>query len=155
MYTIGQLSKMFDLPVSTLRYYDKEGLFLDLQRTSGIRKFNDRQVEALRVIECLKKSGLEIKDIRQFMKWCDEGPSTYQKRKDMFEKQKENIEAEMEKLNRTLSMIKFKCWYYEQALKDGSEEKIQQMIPDKLPEDIQELYDEAHKGSVATEEIEQ
>ena len=73
----------------------------------------------------------------------------------MFEKQKENIEAEMEKLNRTLSMIKFKCWYYEQALKDGSEEKIQQMIPDKLPEDIQELYDEAHKGSVATEEIEQ
>lgn len=151
MYTIGQLSKMFDLPVSTLRYYDKEGLFLDLQRTSGIRKFNDRQVEALRVIECLKKSGLEIKDIRQFMKWCEEGPSTYQKRKDMFEKQKENIEAEMEKLNRTLSMIKFKCWYYEQALKDGSEEKIQQMIPDKLPEDIQELYDEAHKGSVATE----
>ena len=155
MYTIGQLSKMFDLPVSTLRYYDKEGLFLDLQRTSGIRKFNDRQVEALRVIECLKKSGLEIKDIRQFMKWCEEGPSTYQKRKDMFEKQKENIEAEMEKLNRTLSMIKFKCWYYEQALKDGSEEKIQQMIPDKLPEDIQELYDEAHKGAVATEEIEQ
>ena len=155
MYTIGQLSKMFDLPVSTLRYYDKEGLFLDLQRTSGIRKFNDRQVEALRVIECLKKSGLEIKDIRQFMKWCEEGPSTYQKRKDMFEKQKENIEAEMEKLNRTLCMIKFKCWYYEQALKDGSEEKIQQMIPDKLPEDIQELYDEAHKGSVATEEIEQ
>ena len=155
MYTIGQLSKMFDLPVSTLRYYDKEGLFLDLQRTSGIRKFNDRQVEALRVIECLKKSGLEIKDIRQFMKWCDEGPSTYQKRKDMFEKQKENIEAEMEKLNRTLSMIKFKCWYYEQALKDGSEEKIQQMIPDKLPEDIQELYDEAHKVSEATEEIEQ
>jgi len=155
MYTIGQLSKMFDLPVSTLRYYDKEGLFLDLQRTSGIRKFNDRQVEALRVIECLKKSGLEIKDIRQFMKWCEEGPSTYQKRKDMFEKQKENIEAEMEKLNRTLSMIKFKCWYYEQALKDGSEEKIQQMIPDKLPEDIQELYDEAHKGSEATEEIEQ
>ena len=155
MYTIGQLSKMFDLPVSTLRYYDKEGLFLDLQRTSGIRKFNDRLVEALRVIECLKKSGLEIKDIRQFMKWCEEGPSTYQKRKDMFEKQKENIEAEMEKLNRTLCMIKFKCWYYEQALKDGSEEKIQQMIPDNLPEDIQALYDEAHKELESSEDIEQ
>lgn len=156
MYTIGQLSKMFDLPVSTLRYYDKEGLFLDLQRTSGIRKFNDRQVEALRVIECLKKSGLEIKDIRQFMKWCEEGPSTYQKRKEMFEKQRENIEAEMAKLNRTLCMIKFKCWYYEQALKDGSEEKIQQMIPDNLPEDIQSLYDEAHQAmNDSQEEIEQ
>lgn len=155
MYTIGQLSKMFDLPVSTLRYYDKEGLFLDLQRTSGIRKFNDKQVEALRVIECLKKSGLEIKDIRQFMKWCEEGPSTYQKRKEMFEKQKENIEEEMAKLNRTLCMIKFKCWYYEQALKDGSEENLSRMIPDNLPEDIQSLYDEAHKALNAEEEIEQ
>lgn len=33
MYTIGQVSEMFDLPVSTLRYYDKEGLFPELNRT--------------------------------------------------------------------------------------------------------------------------
>ena len=35
MYTIGQISEMFHLPVSTLRYYDKEGLFPDLKRSSG------------------------------------------------------------------------------------------------------------------------
>ena len=28
MYTIGQVSEMFGLPISTLRYYDKQGLFL-------------------------------------------------------------------------------------------------------------------------------
>ena len=67
MYTIGQVSKMFNLPISTLRYYDKEGLFPDMNRESGIRKFSDKELEALRVIECLKKSGLEIKDIKQFM----------------------------------------------------------------------------------------
>lgn len=49
---------MFDLPVSTLRYYDKEGLFPNMQRVSGIRKFSDNEIEAIRVIECLKKSGL-------------------------------------------------------------------------------------------------
>lgn len=27
MYTIGQVSEMFGLPVSTLRYYNKQGLF--------------------------------------------------------------------------------------------------------------------------------
>jgi DNA-binding transcriptional MerR regulator len=52
MYTIGQISKMFNLPVSTLRYYDKEGLFPDIQRVSSIRKFSDSELEALRVIEC-------------------------------------------------------------------------------------------------------
>ena len=56
MYTIGQVSQMFDIPISTLRYYDKEGLFPDIQRTSGIRRFGEKELEAIRVIECLKKS---------------------------------------------------------------------------------------------------
>lgn len=73
MYTIGQISEMFDIPVSTLRYYDREGLFPDMQRSSGIRKFTEKEIDILRVIECLKKSGLELKDIRQFMNWCSEG----------------------------------------------------------------------------------
>lgn len=70
MYTIGQVSKMFGLPISTLRYYDKEGLFPCIARVSGIRRFGDTDLEALRVIECLKQSGLEIKDIKRFMDWC-------------------------------------------------------------------------------------
>lgn len=81
MYTIGQISEMFQLPISTLRYYDKEGLFPDLERSSGIRRFSEKEIEALRVIECLKKSGLEIKDIKLFMEWCSEGSATYQRAK--------------------------------------------------------------------------
>ena len=64
MYTIGQVAEMFGLPVSTLRYYDKQGLFPELERTSGIRRFGDTELEALRVIECLKKAGMEIKPCR-------------------------------------------------------------------------------------------
>lgn len=67
MYTIGQVSAMFNLPVSTLRYYDKEGFFPNLERKGNIRYFSDNELEALRIIECLKKSGLEIKDIKQFL----------------------------------------------------------------------------------------
>ena len=47
MYTIGQVSEMFNLPVSTLRYYDKEGLFPFMQRASGIRQFSDTEIAAL------------------------------------------------------------------------------------------------------------
>ena len=50
MYTIRQVAEMFGLPVSTLRYYDKQGLFPGLERTSGIRQFGDTELEALRVI---------------------------------------------------------------------------------------------------------
>lgn len=53
MYTIGQVAEMFGLPISTLRYYDRQGLFPDMERVSGIRRFSETEIEALRVIECL------------------------------------------------------------------------------------------------------
>ena len=68
MYTISQVSAMFSLPVSTLRYYDKEGFFPNLERKGNIRYFSNNELEALRIIECLKKSGLEIKDIKNYLK---------------------------------------------------------------------------------------
>ena len=55
MYTIGQVSEMFDLPISTLRYYDKQGLFPEMTRVSGIRKSGETEIEALRATECTKK----------------------------------------------------------------------------------------------------
>ena len=144
MYTIGQVSELTGLPVSTLRYYDKEGLFPGLARSSGIRKFGERELEALRVIDCLKKSGLEIRDIKQFMAWCEEGSSTYSQRKELFEARREAVKAEMEKLQKTLDMVQFKCWYYETALRDGNEDGLAAMLPDGLPPEVQKWYDNAH-----------
>ena len=133
MYTIGQVSAMFSLPVSTLRYYDKEGFFPNLERKGNIRYFSDNELEALRIIECLKKSGLEIKDIKQFFIWVSEGSSSYEKRKELFETRKSAVETEIQELQKTLSLLKFKCWYYETAMKDGNEDAINAMLPDKLP----------------------
>ena len=79
------------------------------------------------------------------MKWCSEGSSTYQKRKELFEHQKELVEAEISKLEKVLDMLRFKCWYYERAMKDGNENWIQEHLPDRLPEDIQKLYNNAMK----------
>ena len=78
------------------------------------------------------------------MDWCVEGPATYPQRKAMFEAQRAHMEAELEQMSRTLDMLKFKCWYYEQAIKDGSEDAIPTMIPDRLPEDIRRAYENSH-----------
>ena len=87
---------------------------------------------------------MEIKDIRLFMEWCAEGPSTYPKRKAMFEERKAHMESEIAKMNRTLDMLKFKCWYYEQAIQDGNENRVKALIPDDLPEEIKGAYENAH-----------
>ena len=145
MYTIGQVSEMFQLPISTLRYYDKEGLFPEIHRVSGIRKFSDKEIEALRIIECLKKTGLDIKHIKVFMDWCVMGSETYPQRRDLFLKQKEIAEAQIERMNKALDMIKFKCWYYEQAIKDGNEERLHCLKPEDMPEEIRLAFENAHK----------
>lgn len=102
MYTIGQVSEMLGIPVSTLRYYDKEKLFPNLERKGNIRWFGDNELEALRIIDCLKASGLEIKDIKQFFAWVNEGSSSYAKRKELFEARKSAVEAEIQSLQKTL-----------------------------------------------------
>ncbi len=148
MYTIGQISEMFGIPISTLRYYDKEGLFPTMERVSGIRQFGESEIEALRVIECLKKSGLEIKDIKLFMEWCRQGSESYSKRRELFLKQRETVKSEIERMNRVLDMIEFKCWYYEQAIADGNEDRVKTMSSKDMPEEIRTAYENAHKQVV-------
>lgn len=114
-------------------------------RKGNIRYFSDVELEAIRIIECLKQSGLEIKEIKQFFQWVVEGPSSYEKRKELFETRKATVEDEIKAMEKTLALLKFKCWYYETAIKDGNEDGINAMLPDKLPEEIQKLYDISHE----------
>lgn len=144
-YTIGQVSALFSLPVSTLRYYDRQGLFPAMQRVSGIRRFGKRELETLRVIECLKRSGLEIRDIRRFIDWCGQGSATFAQRKELLERQKASLEDELARLSRMHDMLVFKCWFYDQCLLDGTDARVRALVPDGLPGDIRRAYDRAHE----------
>lgn len=119
-----------------------EKVFPHLQRKGKIRPFSEEEIEALRIIDCLKKSGLKIREIRQFFKWASEGSSTYAERKSLFETRKKSVEAEIRDLQKTPSLLRYKYRYYETAIKNGSEDGIRAMLPDGLPPGIQALYDD-------------
>lgn len=63
---------------------------------------------------------MEIKHIKQFIQWCVEGSATYPQRKQLFENQKKQIENKIRRVNKVIDMLKFKCWYYDEAMKDGN-----------------------------------
>lgn len=136
-YSIGEVSNKLNIPASTLRYYDREGLLSTVKRSNGgIRVFSDAEINTLKMVEWLKASGMQIKDIKQFLDWCLEGESTFQKRRDMFYERKAAVEKQMEDLQKTLDVIQFKCWYYDAALEAGSEKALQDMSIDDLPEHV-------------------
>ena len=71
MYTVGEIAKKLNVTASTLRYYDKEGLLPFVKRSDGgMRIFGDEDMSSLKVIECLKKTGMPIKEIKHFMDCC-------------------------------------------------------------------------------------
>lgn len=143
-YTIGQVAKLTGLSISTIRYYDKEGLLNGINRKSGIRSFNDKDLNTIRVIECLKNSGMLIKEIRDFMKLCEEGDSSLNERYNFFLDQEKKVQDQIKSLNQTLKLIKFKQWYYLKAISDNTESIVKNMSIDDIPDDIKELYLETH-----------
>lgn len=143
-YTIGQVTKLTGLSISTIRYYDKEGLLNVINRKYGIRSFNDKDLNTIRVIECLKNSGMLIKEIRDFMKLCEEGDSSLNERYNFFLDQEKKVQDQIKSLNQTLKLIKFKQWYYLKAISDNTESIVKNMSIDDMPDDIKELYLETH-----------
>lgn len=122
-YSISEVAKELNLTVHTLRYYDKEGLMPFVERTeSGTRVFTQSDIDALNVIECLKATGMPIKEIKEFIDWCFEGDSTLQKRFDMFQERKAEVKTQVEELNKAMELIEHKCWYYRAALDAGTED---------------------------------
>ena len=133
-YTIKQAAALTNLTPVTLRYYDKQGLLpLVERRESGYRMFSEGDIAMLRVIECLKKSGMSIKDIRQFSQWVMMGDDSLQERYEMFLERKKAVEAQMAELQKTLDFINHKCWYYETAIEAGTEKIHFKEKTEKLP----------------------
>ena len=115
-YTIGEVAKMFNLTPSTIRYYDKEGLLPFVERQSGIRQFSDEDINMLKTIECLKETGMPIKDIKIFSQWCLEGDDTLENRQEMFYQRREIVKQQMADLQNILNHIEYKCDYYKKAI---------------------------------------
>lgn len=123
-YSIGQVAAKTGLTVHTLRYYEKEGLLPFVRKSSsGLRMFSDNDLGWLSIIECLKKTGMPLKGIKQYIDWFREGDSTLPQRLEMFKQQQLKVLAQIEQFQKYLQKIDYKVSLYEEAVKLGSFEK--------------------------------
>ena len=125
-YSIGQVAKKMGLTAHTLRYYDKEGLMPFVKKnSSGLRMFSDEDIDWLVVIECLKGTGMQLKDIKQYIDWCQEGDATIGRRLEMFKRQKAKLEEQLRQLQQYMEKINYKIAYYTEAAAKGSVDQAQ------------------------------
>jgi len=140
LYTVGEMAKLLGVAPSTLRYYDQEGLLPFVERSSnGIRVFKDADYEWLQVIECLKKTGMPLKDIREFIHMSMQGDETIAQRLELIIRQQGAVRKQMEELQQTLETLDFKRWYYETARDAGTTAVPRNMTLEELPEQYWEV----------------
>ncbi len=148
VYTVGEMAKRLDIPASTLRYYDKEGLLPFVERSSGgIRMFRETDIEWLQVIRCMKKAGMSVKDIRQYIEMALQGDDTIDLRLHMFLRQREVLQQQMAELQKTMAMVDYKCWFYETAKAAHSTDVPRDLPMSAVPEKFQEIRQELRTGA--------
>lgn len=134
-YSIGETAKILGVNPSTLRYYDKEGLLPFVSRTDGgIRVFKENDMEWLKLIECLKKTNMPIKEIKRFIDLYEEGDHTAAQRLEIIRNQKESVEAQIKQLQSTLEVLEYKNWFYETAVRLGTCDIYAHLKPDEIPQ---------------------
>ncbi|MGN0542088.1 MAG: MerR family transcriptional regulator [Acutalibacteraceae bacterium] len=140
LYTVGEMAKRLGVAPSTLRYYDKEGLLPFVERSSsGIRMFKDSDFEWLQIIGCLKKTGMQLADIKRFIEMAMQGDETIEERLALIINQKQAVKRQIDELNNTLKTLEFKEWYYETAKEAGTTEIPRNMALEELPEQFRQV----------------
>ena len=118
-YTISEVAKMMGVNPSTLRYYDKEELLPDVKRVNGIRIFEDEDFGWLRVLNCLKNTGMPIRKIKRYVELAKYGDETLEERYELIKEQRQSVLQQIEQLQYYLQELDYKDWYYQTASQDS------------------------------------
>lgn len=154
-YTISEVAEMMGVAPSTIRYYEKEGLLPNVRRKNGIRVFEDEDFKWLRVLNCLKNTGMPIRKIRRYVELAEGGDDTLPERYELIKEQRQSVLDQIEQLNYYLHELDYKDWYYQTAISLGSEAAVQELTKknpasglevDTIPEDCRPAADDAADG---------
>ena len=128
MYTMKEASKKVGISYETLKYYCKEGLIPDVKRDkNNYRIFDEKNIAWLKGLQCLRKCGMGIKDMKVYMNYCLEGPSTIPERKAMLNEYKEALLKQIKEINECIEFIDNKQVFYDDVL-SGKIEYISNLI---------------------------
>ncbi|GIP29084.1 MerR family transcriptional regulator [Paenibacillus sp. J23TS9] len=121
--SIGEVSAKFNIPESTVRYYEKKGLLPLIERDeAGRRLFSENQITLLEIVIYLKKTHMPISGIKQYVDWVVEGDNTTVLRLEMLKNHKQAVLAEITGMTEALQEIDVKITRYTKRIQERKEE---------------------------------
>lgn len=117
MYTINEVASACNISTHTIRFYDKEGLLPFLTRNdTGNRQFSEEDLEVIKLICCLKNSGMQVKEIKQYIDLCMQGKETAPVRRELMINHRKAILKQIEDYKKNLNIVDLKIAFYDTYL---------------------------------------
>lgn len=122
MYTMMQVCRELDLTYQTLKFYCNEGLVPNVKRAANnYRVFDEHDVNWIRSLACLKRCGMSIQEMKEYLALCLQGQSTIPRRMELLENYKRSLHARMAELQDSLDFIAWKENFYREVLEGRTE----------------------------------
>ena len=123
-----QVRRKLDMTYQTLKYYCNEGLVPNVKRdTNNRRIFDEHDVKWIKDLTCLKKCGLSIQEMKDYLDLCLQGEATILLRKKMLAKKREELEKSIKELEDSIDYIDWKQNFYDEVL-SGKKPYISNLI---------------------------
>lgn len=117
MYTMMQVCRELDMTYQTLKFYCNKGLIPGVKRDHNNRRvFDEKDVKWIKDLTCLKKCGMSIQEMKEYLDLCLQGESTIMQRKNMLEKKQKALLVSIKELEDSVSYIDWKQNFYDEVL---------------------------------------
>lgn len=117
MYTMMQVCRDLDMTYQTLKFYCNEGLIPNVKRDKNNRRiFDEKDVKWIKDLACLKKCGLSIQEMKEYLELCLQGQSTIMRRKEMLKQKQEALRISIKELEDSVAYIDWKQNFYDEVL---------------------------------------
>lgn len=118
-YSIGQISKDLNIPVDTLRYYEKTEITPTIIRDkNGYRVYTEADKKWLGFVNCLKSTGMPLGKIKEYLKHMENRDETVFLRRKLMVEHRDKLRDEIEILQGYLDRINHKVEFYDELIKN-------------------------------------
>ena len=123
---IAEVSEHYGISADTLRYYERVGLIPPVHRNEGgIRDYNELDLRRVDFIKCMRKAGLPVEVLIEYVGLVQQGDQTIEARKEILIEQRELLIARMQEMQKTLELVNHKIEVYENAVLKKEQQIVQ------------------------------
>lgn len=135
LHTMKETCELTGMAYENLKYYCNIGLVPNVKRSANNRRvFDDHDVAWIKSLTCLKKCGMTIEEMKQYLAYCLQGPASIPVRKVMLEKKLAILEEKKKDIQESIDYIGWKQNFYNDVL-SGKRPYISNLLPEYNDDD--------------------